>query len=577
MKTFFTNLLMLLFFSATYAQTISLKDVDPGDIKIQGFSLSTDGSININGTGSVLNDDWRLLVYYGWILDSDSRKVVWHLFDFMEDQDEDKLNGNFDFNTKVNLPKGNYELYFAAMHTNRNRFHERDSEEDGVVLGFLDAIDWVLSSRNKRKYRRSIQDDLFIQLEGRNLKPINSNKLFEDINEEAIISFTKIRNDNRLKQGFTISKETDIRIYALGEGRENEIFDYAWITDANTGKHVYEMGYSDSQYGGGDSKNLKIEETISLPAGSYLVNYSSDGSHSYEKWNALPPDDPQFYGISIWPASIKDKDHFVEFKKPKTMTPLVSLTKARDEEILSQGISIKKKMNVRIFGLGEEGHDGDLVDYGWIVNANSREKIWKMKTSRSNHAGGADKNRSVKAIISLDPGDYIVYYATDDSHSYRDWNSDKPYESEMWGITLWATEESDLRHVSTFDPKEFRSEDELAVITMVGNGALVKKTFSLEEDTKIRILALGEGTGGEMDDYGFIKNVDTGEIVWKMRYRESEHGGGARKNREFNESFMLEKGTYRVYFESDGSHSYARWNDDPPTNQELWGITVLKD
>jgi len=99
----------------------------------------------------------------------------------------------------------------------------------------------------------------------------------------------------------------------------------------------------------------------------------------------------------------------------------------------------------------------------------------------------------------------------------------------------------------------------------------------VEKDTKIRILGLGEGTHEEMDDYGFIKNMDSGEIVWKMRYRDSEHGGGARKNRAFNESLVLEKGNYRLYFETDGSHSYARWNDDPPINQELWGITVLKD
>ncbi len=93
----------------------------------------------------------------------------------------------------------------------------------------------------------------------------------------------------------------------------------------------------------------------------------------------------------------------------------------------------------------------------------------------------------------------------------------------------------------------------------------------------MRILGIGEGSGGDMYDYGFIKNMDTGKIIWEMDYRNSEHGGGARKNREFNETMMLEKGTYRVYFETDGSHSYRRWNDDPPSNQELWGITVLKE
>ena len=70
-----------------------------------------------------------------------------------------------------------------------------------------------------------------------------------------------------------------------------------------------------------------------------------------------------------------------------------------------------------------------------------------------------------------------------------------------------------MKNTSAFNPENFKSKNEIAVIAMVGDHALEKRTFSIQEDTKVRIIGLGEGTSGEMHDYGFIKNMDTGEIV----------------------------------------------------------------
>jgi hypothetical protein len=38
--------------------------------------------------------------------------------------------------------------------------------------------------------------------------------------------------------------------------------------------------------------------------------------------------------------------------------------------------------------------------------------------------------------ITLEPGDYEVYFETDDSHSFNDWNAAKPRNPGMWGITI---------------------------------------------------------------------------------------------------------------------------------------------
>lgn len=80
-----------------------------------------------------------------------------------------------------------------------------------------------------------------------------------------------------------------------------------------------------------------------------------------------------------------------------------------------------------------------------------------------------------------------------------------------------------------------------------------------------------------MYDTGWIKNMDSGKIVWEMTYRVSEHAGGAGKNRKFNNYVLLPAGNYRLYYESDGSHSYMDWNDDPPVDQMNYGIKILKE
>ncbi len=71
---------------------------------------------------------------------------------------------------------------------------------------------------------------------------------------------------------------------------------------------------------------------------------------------------------------------------------------------------------------------------------------------------------------------------------------------------------------------------------------------------------MGEGVDGDMADYGWIDNDETGRTVWEMTYRKTDHAGGAEKNRVCDDTILLKAGTYVVYFETDGSHSYGNWN-----------------
>jgi hypothetical protein len=214
-----------------------------------------------------------------------------------------------------------------------------------------------------------------------------------------------------------------------------------------------------------------------------------------------------------------------------------------------------------------------MADYGWITDGIARRRVWTMDYDETVHAGGDRKNRMIDKIIRLDKGTYSVHFVTDDSHSYRDWNSAPPYDPEHWGITLYAVGES-FNQNDVVPVDEIRDPSALASITRVGNDDRRRQEFSLSQKSEIRIYALGEASGREMADYAWIEDASSGEVVWEMRYRGTEHAGGAKKNRLFDGTTTLPAGKYLLFYETDDSHAYGDWNDTPPDDPENWGVTV---
>ncbi|MFH6984228.1 hypothetical protein [Marinoscillum luteum] len=557
-----------------HAQTVTIDDVNPENLEIKAFNLSKSATVKISGSGGVFRDDYRLLLYYGWILDADTREVVWHLFDEMKDDEFRKSDGVYDFSVELPLKQGNYELYFTGAYDTRG-WGNNFTMSDWTIDSFDALVDEIFDSRDKEKFRRSLQDDLMISVSGTGVSSVSVDALFDAKVKKAPVYFLKAENKERFEQGFTLTASTDIRIYALGEGRKDEIFDYVWIYNAASRERVFEMNYKNTDFAGGADKNLRVDEQITLPAGSYIVSYRTDDSHSFEKWNALPPDDPQFWGVALFPATEADRKNFATFKAPKSMQPVAELVKVRNHALVSKGFSLNKEMDVRVLCLGESSSYDDMADYGWIVDANTRKTVWKMRGYKTEHAGGASKNRRFEDVLTLDKGDYIAYYTTDGSHAYNSWNAASPHEEDRWGMTLWATNDNEVGLVTTFEVEDFVTKNLIAELLMPSDNAYLKKIFVLDKDTKVTIMAIGEGSDNRMYDYGWIKNMNTGEVVWEMDYYDTDHAGGARKNRMVVENLRLPKGEYRLNYETDGSHSFNDWNADPPNDPQSYGIRVL--
>ena len=70
--------------------TLGVGDVFPGKVEYAAFTLSQDQTLNVHVTGGAFHEeDWKLIVYYGWIIDSQTRKTVWHTSDKRDDREFD--------------------------------------------------------------------------------------------------------------------------------------------------------------------------------------------------------------------------------------------------------------------------------------------------------------------------------------------------------------------------------------------------------------------------------------------------------------------------------------------------------
>jgi hypothetical protein len=417
-------------------------------------------------------------------------------------------------------------------------------------------------------------------------------------------TLVEIRNiyPQRLKMGgFALEQDQEIRIQATGvhfkKRREEMILGTTWILNSKTREVVWQFA---AQVPGNErrSQAQTKEASLKLPRGAYEVYYACfpyfhheddwSVSSSAEKFltgkvgnffnRGFDSDDYEYlyedFGVTVKGKGQKlDRGEILRNQEALYAGAAVAAVADEDDLFFKQGFELAKPMEVRIAAVGEARKDGEF-DYGWIVNVDTREKLWKFTYRNSEHAGGAEKNRRVNETVSLPAGRYAAIFVTDDSHSPYKWNSPPPYDPAAWGMTIRVAD-SDKAHLKKFEYEIFEGENIVLSLAAVRDNDFRSKGFTLKKPMKLRIYALGEGTGKDMADYGWIVDAKTQKRVWEMNYYDTEHGGGSSKNRLQDEIVSLDKGSYMAYFVTDDSHAYSEWNASPPYDPEHWGLTIL--
>jgi hypothetical protein len=550
---------VLLFVIPSHAKETVLTKIDrlrPQELKMGGFVLDTDQRVSIEAVGfreGSQSFDARLSS--AWILDAQSREEVWNLADAESDRRAKHLR---EYSDSVELKKGRYEVYYATYPWGADRGY----------------FSWLGGGRDfdYDDYEDATKDfEIVVRGEGRKLSEDDIRQFQESLTKGAVLSYTAMEESRYEKMGLTLDRDMDLQIYAVGELGKDEFYDCSWIMDTKTREKVWEFDYWESDHAGGAKKNRVFKGTISLPKGEYAVFVATDNSHDFGEWNSIPPVDPYFWGITIQTSDpgMSKYAKVNEYEDMPEKNVIIKLTELRDSDFKKAGFSLSGKAEVRIYAIGEGGRR-DMYDYSRIIDADTREVVWEMEARKTEHAGGASKNRLFDEVIELDKGDYLVYAVTDDSHSYEDWNDSAPHDQANWGITILAVGNG-MKYVSEYDEKSDKRV--LVRLTGLGNNVYEKERFTLDKSTKVSIYALGEGSRGRMYDYAWIEDED-GDVVWEMSYRRTDHAGGAKKNRIFDDVIRLDAGRYVVYYESDGSHSFNRWNASPPADAFSWGVTI---
>jgi hypothetical protein len=558
---------------------VSIRDLSPREHEVVTFVLPATSELKVNAVGAEpwpermrerSRDNWQdeeqtTWPAAAWILDARTRAVVW---DLRAAETRRESNGLRHFDGVVRLPAGTYEAHYASYPASFVSFSDNMRRLSRLGRGVRFGGPYVDDELYK-------QFALSISGPGHVASGSEASEARRAFSGSAIVTIAPDRAESG-RQGFELTRSTEIDIYAIGEITRDQQFDYGWIVNADTRERVWTMTYENTEPAGGAPKNRQTHETIRLKPGRYAAYFFSDDSHDPEEWNGVPATDPEFWGLTLRvldPAARAAVKPFTYEPVPTGQT-IVSLIGVRDDETRSAGFTLRRPMEVRIYALGEGTEGNDMVDYGWIVNAETHKRIWTMRREDTEHAGGADKNRLFDGTVRLAPGSYIVYYITDGSHAYNDWNSSAPAEERYWGISLFPA--SGRLNPADVGPFERPTGGTLiAQLTGMGDDEDARRAFQLSGQTRLRVYAVGEGSGDNMYDYGWIEDA-RGRIVWQMHYDETEPAGGADKNRAFDGVVTLPAGSYVLRYRSDGSHSHADWNDAPPDDPEAWGISVFR-
>jgi hypothetical protein len=550
---------------------VELDDIGFERIEYAGIELNRAGEFTVEAVG-LRGYDSDEFTAYGWILDSDTREMVWKMK--RRNTKRHGRHGLVKAEDTIDLEPGKYELYYYVG----SRWGKNIIINGRNVIEFLGDI-----------FDGDLDDDIDEYIEDFYISLIPKDDDYSDYRrfdptgkfDDALIQINKVGDSEYIEKGFTLDRPTEIRIYAMCEypsGYRSPV-DLAWIIDADTREKVWEMDRWNTDHAGGGTKNKLSDEKIELKKGRYILYYVTDDSHSWDYYNVTPPYDPMNWGVAILATGKTDRSAFKTFTPEGRGEPLIDLTRMGDDEFESQAFELKSEQSLLVHCMGEySGWSKEFVDYGWIENAENGRTVWEMTKRNTIHAGGGSKNRKFDKMITLPKGYYIAHYITDDSHSYRDWNVSAPYEGRLWGLAIYPGKDFKKSDFKLLKESEVKlGADILVKMTGLRDNERERAKFTLDKQTKIHIYAIGEGSRDEMYDYGWIVDDRTGRAVWEMTWRNTEPAGGARKNRLFRDTIILEPGTYVVNYITDGSHSFNDWNASKPRDPVNWGITVSKE
>lgn len=536
----------------------------------QDFSLQRGADVVVDAVGAGSKASGAFLAY-AWILDLGSRRPVWRME--MSRATKAKAEGNLRQSETIHLPAGAYALFFTAY---GGSF---PIEKSVKLLKLFNLGTFSISGGNKVRWNELGDSDEWgtsIEL-AEGTAPDVIGPPPAPMEDAALIRLDRVGDCAFRRVGLDLTARAQFRIRAYGEysSAGKGFADDAWIEDRDGCERVWEMTLVNTEQAGGAEKNRVFEGEVAIDPGRYLVCYATDDSHAWEAWNANPPYDPDAWGIAIIPSVPLPAAVARVTPDPADENLVVRIDRVGDGEFRSEGLRVRHAADFCVRGLGEWDRNHDrYLDYGWIEDAYTLETVWTMASQPGIYAAGEARNRLVQDRVHLNSGTYRVCYVSDEAHSYAGWSNYPPYFPEAWGISLHGIDGFSPSWVEPLGEGEGdRAIVRLAPLRDEQSRAV---RFKVSERMQVKLIAIGEGDRDEMNDYGWLERVPGGETIWAMRYQDTSNAGGAAKNRRQERLLTLEAGDYALHFVTDDSHAFGSWNDSPPDDPQLWGVTLIE-
>jgi len=142
--------------------------------------------------------------------------------------------------------------------------------------------------------------------------------------DHKVAEIVNVNDFQNLSQTFEVKEAGEYFIEVVGEGSTDIMADFGWIENTHKDTIWSSINFDSSYHAGGASKNRMFIQQLHLGAGTYILRYNSDDSHSFVKWNANPPDQTSLYGIVLFKAPARDKENTIspllkQLKKVQTI------------------------------------------------------------------------------------------------------------------------------------------------------------------------------------------------------------------------------------------------------------------
>jgi len=256
----------------------------------------------------------------------------------------------------------------------------------------------------------------------------------------AVVDLKDFRPREVKSAVFSIASAQDVRVEAVGaessreggsfswvtamwngknDGRRDPWMGNAWILDLKSRRVVWELSAATTERGRRSTR--AFAGAVRLPAGTYEAFYSpfpnmywtdekGDASTTQRFLNWLADEGFDEFRMTIrGNAQVLRGADAERARHDFEAGAIVTLRGDGAKKFQESGFVLSRPTEVEIYATGEAREDADF-DAGWIVNADTREKIWKLTWRASAPAGGADKNRMARLAKTLPAGRYAAYY-----------------------------------------------------------------------------------------------------------------------------------------------------------------------